>query len=648
MISSSAAKGVSKENPRYLKSQPPKTNGLQKSNMQMKVLEKKVSRVSNVLSARDHRISSANDNMSTFSQNSFYGGMKKLGNTVFRSSRSFFVRNKTGYTSEADEFFYTNSINQWKAEKAAVFKCDNDKDNQPTHIEWRGFNFCVSQNRDEGRKPQGQDCMGVAFHKNWEVFVLCDGHDRDGHLVAQGVCATLPNFLLRRIFERRTEFTNRPIEDSIIIEAFKEAESTVCWSSTNPFEVGDYVKITKGKFKNEIGYIANFLDEDESDDEDSSEEEEEDLPINKSKSKQSKISKNTKVPDPPEVDGKVTVVIDNHLLGYHRIIKKESEILSPRYKGGCTCLCLIRNHQTNKCKTAVLGDSRLMLLGEIGKKFRDADFIDPMLMTTYLDSEEEKASPSASAEKPGNDDQQGQDVDDVPLTSVSRKTAEADNDLVDQVGYFTPQHNVFNANERDRLKAYQEKMNGEYVVNLQEGYLVNPETKMQIQPTRGFGDVEMQSAGYIHLPDISSSFVLTPNTVLVAASDGVFDGDLWGNDEEFLKFVYDLKKQGSTAQKISASIYNETVQRCSDKSGLDDISMFVFVSPVSKKKYKRKQKPRAVKPKTFGSQELNLSDSNVVRSRRQMKSRRVTIQRVDRPGAHLFRKFFSKRGNLLE
>lgn len=575
-------KTISKQNPRFGN---PKQHISKKSSNLKSGFFSKLTKKSSQKSIRDKRnVSNANESM--VSRTSFLENVNKVGGTILRKTKSMLsLRNQSMVRGK--EFFFANARNKWRAEKSTLFTCDNRTNNSPVQIEWRGFSFCISQNTNEN-KPEGQDAIGVAFHRNWEVFVLCDGHDQDGHFVSQGVCSTLPHFILRRIFDGKRENVDKMVEDTVFVEAFAEAEETVCWAKDLELEQGIAVKILDGEFAGQVGYIAQIEDEDSDEDLDSTEE-----------------------PSPLML----TVVIDNEEVGYQRFEISENEVVTPRYKGGSTCLCLLRNTQTNKCKVAVLGDSRLMLLGDIGSKFKDDDFIDPVLMETFVES-----------------DTNSQDEVEGAFMLDEEET----------IGFFTPQHNVYNANERERLKAYQEKMNGQYVVNLEDGYLVNPETQMQIQPTRGFGDVEMQSAGYSHVPEISSEFALTPGTVLIGASDGIFEAEIWANDEDFLKYVNN-EKNGREAIDLTSLVFAETVKRCGDKSKLDDISMFAFIVPKTKRNYRKKLKPRKVSSRKKRNVEETLQRLRSSYRSRGMKLRRTTITRSDIPGAHLFRKFFTKR-----
>lgn len=171
------------------------------------------------------------------------------------------------------------------------------------------------------------------------------------------------------------------------------------------------------------------------------------------------------------------------------------------------------------------------------------------------------------------------------------------------LGYFTPQHNVYNADERDRLEELKDAEKLKYELDLESGYLINPETKFQIQPTRGFGDMEMFGTGYTHKPELSCTFKITKSTMILGASDGLFDGAAWEDDEEFLTFVYEAREQGFTDEEISQMVYQETLQRALLKQSVDDISMFMFYpEPVKmvlkrgssslKRKNSRKMKPR--------------------------------------------------------
>ena len=89
-------------------------------------------------------------------------------------------------------------------------------------------------------------------------------------------------------------------------------------------------------------------------------------------------------------------------------------------------------------------------------------------------------------------------------------------------------------------------------------------------------------------------------------------------------------------------IYDTTTKKFDDASKLDDISMFTFITPQTRRKYtRRKNKPKKISAK----KSFEMTSARLRRSfkSRGMKSRRLTVRRADIPGAHLFRKFFSKR-----
>jgi len=363
--------------------------------------------------------------------------------------------------------------NKWQADTSRLIVCENGQDNHPQKIEWGDYQIAVSQNRSESKRT-GQDAIGVARHKEYEVLVLSDGHDKEGHMVAQGVCNILPQIILRRIFERSPDMLFEPVEDQLLYDAFQECENCVCWGPIKQTS-GEYVKIKGGQFNNEIGYIAEIAEDEDN----------------------------------------ITVVVDNERVGYLRMNLPSKRLGASRFRGGATALCFIRNLKRNHCRIATLGDSRAMVLGDIlritdeGKK--TSDITDSVLMTTYLEDELE----------------------------------------VEHVGYFTPQHNVYNPDERDRLDNLKDEEKLKFEIDLQTGYLINPETKFQIQPTRGFGDMEMFGTGYTHKPELSCTFKITRQTLILCASDGIFDGSVWEDDEEFLQFVYDAREQGMICMFLS-------------------------------------------------------------------------------------------------
>lgn len=249
--------------------------------------------------------------------------------------------------------------------------------------------------------------MGTAAEKNWEIVVLCDGHDKDGLHVASGICKTLPHFLLRRIVAR--EMIDAEVEDQIFIDAFAEAENTVAWvadyleDEDYELDYGEYCKLTEGEYAGEIGYIAVHERGDE----------------------------------------EATVVVESKKLGYNRINVPVKSILTPRYHGGSTCVCFVRNVVSNECRVAILGDSRLMVLSGQEGLFGDDDE-DVLFVAGYI----------------SQDDRFNDEYELRPLA------------------FFTPQHCVHNNYEIARLKASEDH---EFRIDMAGGYLINPTTQFKVR-----------------------------------------------------------------------------------------------------------------------------------------------------------------------
>lgn len=148
--------------------------------------------------------------------------------------------------------------NAWRADYSQTFVCNNNQDNIPIETtltkKEEKFTFVISQNRGV-HKTIGQDCMAIAKHGEYEVIVLSDGHDEEGHLVSQGVCGILPSIILRLIHERPKKEINDPIPDDLLYDAFDECEQVVCWAQGEA-DKGGYVRIAAGEYEGVAGYCT--------------------------------------------------------------------------------------------------------------------------------------------------------------------------------------------------------------------------------------------------------------------------------------------------------------------------------------------------------------------------------------------------------
>mmetsp|Transcript_21312 Transcript_21312/g.25908 ORF Transcript_21312/g.25908 Transcript_21312/m.25908 type:complete len:550 (-) Transcript_21312:186-1835(-) len=424
-----------------------------------------------------------------------------------------------------------SNANPWKPDEHVVIYCMNGKDNVPDKVRLENdFVFYISQCRSPGHKDQGQDCLSSARHKNWEVHVLCDGHDRQGHMVALGVCHQLPAIVLRRLHERpKKEWDEVPNED-LIAAAFDETSDTVCWTNDN-ITVGLWVKVNEGQWANQAGYIKEATG-----------------------------------------TGKVRVaIIDEN--GYHLPQIDRKHLLKPRYTGGCTAVCFMRNHKTNECRVAISGDSRFVVMPTLGVK---SDHV--MVPTKGLEPETEGEEPPECL--------------------------------------LTPAHNVVNYDERNRLQTYHA---GQF--EIEDNFLLNPVTKFAIQPTRGFGDFDMFGTGYTHKPEIGCPFTLQPNSLVFIASDGVFDEHVW-QDEEIISCLAKHVEEGDNTLRIVDSMYRETLARSLEGGYVDDISCICFKVPadavVAAAEAEEIEKEQEIKED---------EKSRVVEKKKEKKEKRNTLQR---------------------
>ncbi|CAK9087232.1 PPM-type phosphatase domain-containing protein [Durusdinium trenchii] len=223
----------------------------------------------------------------------------------------------------------------WKADYHKLLVCDNGKDNAPeTFSRGSGVNdpvYFISQSRSPGHKDVGQDAMAVAQHQDWECHVLCDGHDRDGHMVAREVCRHLPNIVLRKVFER-TDMAAEVTEE-LLVSAFRECADDYCWT-TDDVVAGMFVKVFGSMWDGKVGFLG----------------------------------------ETKESNSAVVIIVDDS--GYHRPVIEKKHLKRSKFTGGCTCVCLLRNVTTGEARIAVTGDSRVLMLNS-------SVFEDPILRPVF-------------------------------------------------------------------------------------------------------------------------------------------------------------------------------------------------------------------------------------------------------------------------
>jgi serine/threonine protein phosphatase PrpC len=221
----------------------------------------------------------------------------------------------------------------FKVESHRVMICNNGLDNTPeSFATGSGASdtvFLISQSRSPGHKDQGQDCVATARLGEWEVYVLCDGHDRDGHLVARAVCGLLPVVVLRQLAESGSQ----GIADGVLEKAFEETSGEIAWTSEG-VRTGMFVKVFGGQWDGKVGYVG----------------------------------------DSKDAGSSVVIIVDAD--GYHRPVIDNAQLRRAKFTGGSTCVCLVRNLSTNQCRAAFTGDSRILML-------RKKMFEDPIVRPVY-------------------------------------------------------------------------------------------------------------------------------------------------------------------------------------------------------------------------------------------------------------------------
>ncbi len=211
------------------------------------------------------------------------------------------------------------------------------------------------------------------------------------------------------------------------------------------------------------------------------------------------------------------IIIDARSFHKPRLQRKQLECA--KYTGGCTCVAYIRDASKNIARAAFMGDTRVLLVNGKGSGL-EKDFLFEEIM-------------------PGS--------------------------------YLSYPHDVFNTAELQRIQSDIDPKDYE----IDGPYLINPFTGCEIQPTRGFGDFDMYGSGFINVPDVSLPFSLTKGSLLLIASDGIFDDQVW-DFRELVKFIQ-MKidpKNYKDLETFSTELHKETVKKGQAGGYVDDISFF--------------------------------------------------------------------------
>mmetsp|Transcript_12806 Transcript_12806/g.14922 ORF Transcript_12806/g.14922 Transcript_12806/m.14922 type:complete len:407 (+) Transcript_12806:281-1501(+) len=209
-----------------------------------------------------------------------------------------------------------------------------------------------------------------------------------------------------------------------------------------------------------------------------------------------------------------------------------------KYSGGCTCVCFIYHIPSKRAKIASMGDSRILVI------------------------------PKSASDLPEHGDEDHFFFE--PIETTDKKV----------VGAMTKTHTLKRHKERKRIE---DSNIHKFDIKENNGslFLVNPDTTHHVEPTRGMGNVIMLNAGFLNKPEVSVSFTIQPETVIIGASDGIFDNKIW-KQQDFLQFVTQIRQDhGDNVEQMADTIYNETLEKAYQVYHyklIDDMSMFFSVA----------------------------------------------------------------------
>lgn len=143
--------------------------------------------------------------------------------------------------------------------------------------------------------------------------------------------------------------------------------------------------------------------------------------------------------------------------------------------------------------------------------------------------------------------------------------------------YFrTTRHGLENINERTRIMSHEPR----YKYVFEDVYLCSPSGNC-VMPTRGLGDIDMEQAGYISLPEVSNLMALEAGDVVLLASDGIWDvldADLVAQQFVALSSDTDMLSLGTALAKGAIQQWIRSYGRASEA---DDISLLIYKPLVS-------------------------------------------------------------------
>lgn len=135
----------------------------------------------------------------------------------------------------------------------------------------------------------------------------------------------------------------------------------------------------------------------------------------------------------------------------------------------------------------------------------------------------------------------------------------------------TTRHSLESDDEHARITSHMPR----YRYMMHEGYLCTPEGNC-VQPTRGLGDIEMEDAGYICIPEVSDFIALESGDIVLLASDGIWDV----LDADFVAHVISKADQKTELRDLGAMLARTAVKQWAHMYGraseADDISLLVY------------------------------------------------------------------------
>ncbi|CAK9117738.1 unnamed protein product [Durusdinium trenchii] len=141
------------------------------------------------------------------------------------------------------------------------------------------------------------------------------------------------------------------------------------------------------------------------------------------------------------------------------------------------------------------------------------------------------------------------------------------------VAFRTSIHSVSSDSELRRLQDHEPR----YKYQIDDGYLCSlNKYRGCVMPTRGIGDIDMEPAGFLSVPETSNLMSMGPGDLVLMASDGLWDVLPEVEVLEKLSKAGDWKRNILASEALAKAAVSRWLKEYGRASEADDISIVLF------------------------------------------------------------------------